>query len=121
MIKDYYEGRYVCSESSCAKETRTLHNPNQCVLGGCKSKLKAAKISEKGVADTFNYLERLFDSEIKQKCTEDQKKQIHAAIDPHQEVYRNMKKKVTNARANNGYDKVELDKVFAFMHNMPTI
>lgn len=116
-MKDYYEGKYVCCENSCGKETRTLHEANKCVVTNCNSKLKPAKIGEKGVADTFNYLERLFDFEKKPKVSSEQQRDIDLAVAYYKPVYENLKMKVLQAREHNAYDKIHLASVFDFMHN----
>lgn len=115
MLRDYYEGKYVCCENSCNNETRSLHQPNKWVIPGCGAKLKAYKVGEKGVADTFNYLERLFDVDKKPKVAKEQQEQIESAVSQYTGVYNMLKKKVLGARAHNGYDKVDLHNVFSFM------
>lgn len=115
-MRDYYEGKYVCNEGSCSNETRTMFQPNKCVMKNCSGKLVAQKVSEKGVADTFNYLERLFDITKLPKASSEQKEEIKAAVEPYKNVYNHLKKKVAAARAHNGYDKIHLGEVFSFMN-----
>ena len=115
MMRDYYEGRYVCCEESCKQETKTLYESNKCIISDCNSKLKAVKVNEKGVADTFNYLERLFDTETKKKSAKEQTELINEAIFDHVKHYKRIKEKVKLIRQNNAYDKINLDQVFNFM------
>lgn len=115
MMRDYYEGRYVCWEESCKQETRTLHEPNKCVVPHWNSKLKAAKVNEKGVTDTFNYLERLFDAEKVKKNTKAQSEIIDEALYDHMNIFKRIKEKILLIRQSNAYDKINLSQVFEFM------
>ena len=85
------------------------------MVTGCTSKVKPEILSEKGVADTFNYLERLFNAEKKPKVSEDQLKKISEALEPYLSQYKELLSKVHTIRMNNGYDKVDLSSIFAFM------
>mmetsp|Transcript_21314 Transcript_21314/g.18921 ORF Transcript_21314/g.18921 Transcript_21314/m.18921 type:complete len:89 (-) Transcript_21314:42-308(-) len=85
-------------------------------MNGCTSKLKAELLSEKGAADTFNYLERLFNAEKKPKVSSEQLKKINGALEPHLGQYQELLKKIQSTRMHNGYDKVNLSQVFSFMH-----
>jgi len=85
------------------------------VVKGCTSKLKPRILTEKGVTDTFNYLERLFKTDQKPKVTVKQARAMAAAIDPYVGIYENLLKRVNQSRKFNGYDKMNLAKVFEFM------
>ena len=117
MLKDYYHPNYVCCDSGCGRTIKSLVQPNKCVSNVCRAKIKAERISEKGVTDTFNYLERLFDAKKSQpKVSSSQKEEIDLAIKDHLDTYNNILKRVQEVRKNNAYDKVDLRSVFSFMH-----
>lgn len=60
---------------------------------------KPTKIGEKGVADTFNYLERLFDVTKKPKnINEDQKKLIDECLDDHLKDYSDINNRIKAMR-----------------------
>lgn len=109
MLKDYYQGVYNCIESSCGMKTHAYIN--------CQHSYKADKISEKGVADTLNYLDKLFDVDDKQKgIKDDQKRKIKDAIEPYTPIYDDVNKKIKTIRDHNAYDIIELKNVFSFMN-----
>ena len=102
------QASYSCTESSVSKTT-TAYYPSRHIY-------THDKVSVKGVADTFNYLERLFDVDSKQKGVSDkQKEQIEEAIEPYKQEYKQIRAKIKDARKHNGYDIVKLNNVFDFM------
>ncbi|CAI2362741.1 unnamed protein product [Moneuplotes crassus] len=115
MLKDYYEPTYTCGESGCNWSGKTLLNPGQCLNKGCNGALRAKVLSEKGVTDTFNYLERLFNTEKIPKVSAEQSKQIKDALEPYKPIYNKLFSLVTHARSFNGYGKVDLGHVFGFL------
>lgn len=121
MLKDYYEPTYTTSENGCEWTGKNLLVPGKCPEKGFNGDLRPNLLGEKGVADTFNYLERLFNTEKIPKVSAEQSKKIKAALEPHREVYQKLLAQVQHVRGLNGYGKVDLGQAFEFMklkHNL---